>query len=106
IRRGTVLEGSVQLVLGASDVRVDSAVVFRGLENGLPGRTFTRVRLVPDQFVWMKESVDLRVYMWFPPRSNTIEMVVLRRKFTEHRQLVRALVDYQHGRNDNFGSVG
>jgi hypothetical protein len=43
---------------------------------------------------------DQRIYLWFPPRSHSYVLVVLRRAFTKASSdaLVRALLDFQSGR--------
>lgn len=93
-----VIEGTVQISLLKPDVRADDPEVRAGIDEGFGGAPFTRKRLVPDRIVWQKDLVDVRVYLWFPPRANAVELVVLRKKFAQHKQLVTALLDFQEGR--------
>ncbi|MHB8717559.1 MAG: hypothetical protein ACYDAC_01535 [Candidatus Dormibacteria bacterium] len=98
IKDGTYLQGSIQIWLLKSDVRVDDPAVLKGMDDGIGGQLFMRSHLVTDQVIWVKELIDQRVYMWFPPGANAIELVVLRNQFAPYEDLIRALVDYQHGR--------
>ena len=104
LRDADVVEGSIQLSLLKPDVRVTNTeddVVFKGMNLGIGGRRFSQVNdpnIAVDQVLWVKELTELRIYMWFPPQANTVELVILRKAYTGHRELVRALIDYQHGR--------
>ncbi len=94
---GTTVQGSIEIYLVKSDVRADDSAILAGLDGGLGGRVAQRVRLVPQQIVWLKEGIDQRVYYWNPPLANALEIVTLRKQFSVHRDFVTALVDYQQG---------
>jgi hypothetical protein len=80
------------------DVRVNDDAVWSGMDSGIGGGHFQRVRLAPDQLSWTKELTDVRVFMWFVPRSNAVELVVLRKSFKPYTALVTGLMNIQHGR--------
>ncbi len=104
VHEGDVIQGSVQISLLAPDVRADDPSVRAGLDDGIGGVAFTPVLITSDQLVWVKQEVNQRVYLWFPPRSNAIELVILRLQFKNSLSLVKGLVDYQHGRKPQGAS--
>jgi transglutaminase-like putative cysteine protease len=124
IHNGDVIEGSVQVSLLDPTVQRDSAELLSGLEQSLGGGTFVPMReRVPlfdgacacsgqfrdarvageplrfRQHIYVSVLPDQRIYLWFPPQSHTMAIVVLRGQFPRLSadELVLTLSDHQHG---------
>ena len=69
-----------------------------GIDTGLSGPAFVRFRQSPYERVWVKDLIDQRIYLWFPPRANAVELVIVRNSFLADKQLILALVDLQLGK--------
>ena len=116
VRHDDTIEGSVQLVLFKPKVSTDDMTdnmsdycvahpeecpgheVFKGVQRGFGSGRFQRVYLQGERVYEMQLS-DQRVYVWFPPRTESMTMVVLRQQFTTQSSdaFVKALLQYQHG---------
>jgi hypothetical protein len=117
VRHNDTIEGSVQLVVFKPKVSTEDMTdnmsdhcvsnpeecpgheVFKGVQRSFGSGRFQRV-YVQGERVYQMELSDQRVYVWFPPGTETMTMVVLRKQFTAPSSdaLVVALLQYQHGR--------
>ncbi|MHB8508153.1 MAG: transglutaminase-like domain-containing protein [Candidatus Dormibacteria bacterium] len=124
VRHDVVIEGSVQVSRLKPDVRAGDEDLLHGLEQNIGNGHFNPMEVprvlwdgdchcrggfhmvrVEDEAVYSHQHVyvmalpDQRVYLWFPPRANSMELVVLRRQFTvaSADALVLGLLDFQHG---------
>jgi hypothetical protein len=116
VRHDDTIEGSVQLVLfkpkvtteDMTDNMTDHCVsnpedcpgheVFKGVQRSFGSGRFQRVYLQGERVYEMQLS-DQRVYVWFPPGTESMTMAILRKQFTasSSEALVMALLQYQHG---------
>lgn len=117
VRSGTTIEGDVQVAVfkqstdttdltDAYDVRCTKKPktcsghqALLGMNQTLGESSFRRI-YVGDQRVYEKVLSDLRMYLWFPPKSQSYVLLVLRKAFTRRSSeaLLRAFVAYQQGR--------
>jgi hypothetical protein len=124
IHNGDIIEGSVQVSLLQNGVQRDSAELLSGMEQSIGGGTFVPMReRVPlfdgacacsgqfrdvrvadeplrfHQRLYVSVLPDQRIYLWFPPQSQTMAIVVLRGQFPQLSadELVLTLSDHQHG---------
>jgi hypothetical protein len=117
VRHNDTIEGSVQLVVFKPKVSTEDMTdnmsdhcvsnpeecpgheVFKGVQRSFGSGRFQRI-YIQNERVYQMELSDQRVYVWFPPRTETMTLVILRRQFTapSSNALVTALLDYQHGR--------
>jgi hypothetical protein len=116
VRHDDTIEGSVQLVLFKPKVSTEDMTdnmsdhcvanpeecpgheVFKGVQRSFGSGRFQRV-YVQGARVYEMQLSDQRVYVWFPPRTESMTMVILRQQFSKPSSdaLVVALLQYQHG---------
>jgi hypothetical protein len=97
IRHGDIVEGSLQVSLFQPDVRSDDARVLAGIEQTIAEGTFEE-RTVHNQKVNVMRLPDQNIYLWFPPRTNAMSLLVVRHQFRSGDTLMRAVIEYQQGR--------
>jgi hypothetical protein len=118
VRSGTTIEGDLQLAVfkpstdttdltDAYDVkcaktpkRCSGHQALLGMNGTLGDSVPFRRLYVGDQRVYVKVMSDLRMYLWFPPRTQSYVLLVPRKAFTPASSdaLLHALIDFQYGR--------
>lgn len=95
VRKGEVVEGSLQVSLLRKDLDGRDASVQAQVEKGLGGAfqdeqigyVTLRTRNLPEQ----------RLYLWFPPERNVMVLMVFRKKFADGPRVARAVLGYVRG---------
>jgi hypothetical protein len=118
VRHDDVVEGSVQIQLFKPDVDTsdiantsltDKCIVspetcpgheiFKGIQASLGAGHFHRL-YYDGHKAYEMFLPDLNFYLWFPPGTNTVVILALRRQFTDvaSMALLHGLLDYESGR--------
>ena len=97
IRHDAVVEGSLQVSLFKPDIQTTDPRVLQGIERTIGEGTFED-RTVHGQQVNVMRLPDQNIYLWFPPRSNAMSLLVIRHQFKSADTLMRAIIEYQQGR--------
>jgi hypothetical protein len=97
IRHDAIVEGSLQVSLFKPDVSPDDPRVLAGIERTIAETTFEE-RTVHNQKVNVMRLPDQNIYLWFPPRTNAMSLLVVRHQFRSGDTLMRAVIEYQQGR--------
>ena len=115
VRHDDIIEGSVQVALfkpkvDTSDLTdqmtnycIDNPLdctgheALEGLQRSLGSGQFVRVHIDKERVYKMQLS-DQQIDLWFPPGTQTMEMLILRKQFTAAASdaLLKALIDLQH----------
>ncbi len=116
VEHDDIIEGSVQISLFSPEVQTGDMVdnqtdfcvqnpdscpgheVFKGIQRSLGGGRFDRIYRDSERAYVMQLPAQ-RIYIWFPPRTDTVVMLILRKQFTAAASdgVFQGLVDYQHG---------
>ena len=98
IHNGDVIEGSIQVSRFKPGYSPSDPGVLAGVEDSLGH--FAEFRGAR-QRVWLDASADQRTYMWFPPKSDALALLILRGAFAPANSdaLARALIAYQEGKD-------
>lgn len=96
IHNGDIVEGSIQISRFKAGYLSSDPEVVQAIEQSIGSfASFHGARLS----VWLDRTPDQRIYLWFPPRSDSMALLVLRDSFTAANAdaVARALADYEAG---------
>lgn len=97
IRGEDAVQGSFQVALFKPDVDGADAEIQRGIERGLgaaDGFESARVGLIRLRTL---ELTEQRMFLWFPPDRNVMELWVMRKDFPDAEAVVRSMIAHQRG---------
>ena len=104
VRSGEAIQGSVQIALLKPDVDGRDWKVRRNIERGLgPSEGYRTIRYGTAR-VRAIELAEQRIFLWFPPDVNVMELFIMRKNFAEAEQVVLELIRYQ--RSAEVGQPG
>jgi hypothetical protein len=92
---GHITQGALQVALFKPEVDSQDPGIQRDVEKSIAG-TFTTYRFGTVR-VRLHESPQQRIFLWFPPDSNTMEVFVVRKQFADALRVVRAAIAQQRG---------
>jgi hypothetical protein len=95
IRKAASIQGSVQVSLLKPDVDGRDPDVQSSVERGLGSSEGFRTIHVGTVRLRAIELAEQRVYAWFPPELNVMELFIMRRGFEEAEQVVLAIIEFQ-----------
>jgi hypothetical protein len=99
IRRGSFIEGALQVSLFRPDVDAQDPAIQREVEHSI-APSFSTYRFGTIK-LRMHESPQQRIFLRFPPDSNTMEVFIMRKQFADGLRVVRAAMAYQRGLDPN-----
>jgi transglutaminase-like putative cysteine protease len=95
IRKGASIQGSVQISLLKPDVDGRSWKVQSSVERGLGSEEGFRTIHAGTVRLRTIDLSEQRIYAWFPPELNVMELFIMRKGFEEAEQVVLELIKYQ-----------
>lgn len=97
IRGDDTVQGSFQVALFKPDVDGSDRDVQEGIERGLGGGAgFRSVRIGIIRLRTL-ELTEQRLFLWFPPGRNAMELWVMRKGFGDAEAVVRSMIAHQRG---------
>ena len=97
IRGPDAIQGSFQVTRFKSDVDASDPDVQRGIERALGSADGFRSSRIGTIRLRTIELTEQRLYLWFPPDRNAMELWILRKNFAEGEDVVRAMIAHQRG---------
>jgi hypothetical protein len=97
VRDGDTVQGSIQVALFKPGVDNQDHRVQDGVQRGLGAAA--GFRLVHYGVIHLLEldTAEQRVFLWFPPERNVMELFVMRKKFVNAESVVTAVIAHQRG---------
>jgi transglutaminase-like putative cysteine protease len=95
VRKGPSIQGSVQISLLKPDVDGRAWQVRRSIERNIgPSEGFRTIRFGTVRLRAI-ELAEQRIFLWFPPDVNAMELFIMRKGFAEAEAVVLELIRYQ-----------
>lgn len=95
VRLESVVQASLQISVLKPKVDTSSTRDRDEIERSIGG-SFEDFRL-GIRHIRVRREDERTLYLWFPPASNTMELLVARKKFTDVERLLRGIIAYQLG---------
>jgi hypothetical protein len=95
IRGGDTIEGSLQIALFRRDVDTRLPSVRRGIEGDFGSPEAFRTEHFGTVKLRVLTRAEERIYLWFPPDRNVMELFVMRKKFADAERVVHGLITFQ-----------
>jgi hypothetical protein len=96
VRRDDAIEASLQIAAVRPGLVGRADEVRRGILSSLGGGRFEPIRLGEER-VYVLESVEQRMLLWFAPDGSYYELLVARKSFDDAVPLFEALLAFQRG---------
>ncbi|MFT5221728.1 MAG: hypothetical protein ACI867_000021 [Glaciecola sp.] len=96
VRRGDVIEASLQIAALRPGLQPREAEVREGILRALGGGRFVPIRLGQDR-VNVFDSVEQRLLLWFSPSGQYYQLMVARKSFEDANRLFEAVLAFQRG---------
>ena len=104
IRGGDAVQGSFQVALFKPDVDASRQDIQRAVERSLAnGFRTDRLGIIRLRTV---ELTEQRLYLWFPPGHNAMELWVMRKSFPDADGVVRSMIGVQRNFDPATGRTG
>ena len=96
VHEGPNVQGSLQIAAFKSGLRDRTREVREGVLDKIGAGQFRLTRLGTER-VFVRETREQRLYLWFPPSDRYYQLLVVRREFTRGDALFVNLLAYQRG---------
>lgn len=93
IHQGTIIQGSIQISLFKPNYDSQKPTVQTAIEDQI-GANYTPIRFGP-VLIQLTQTSTERIFIWFPPQRDVMEIFVARTQWAQALQFVRAAIAYQ-----------
>jgi hypothetical protein len=95
VRDGGTVQGSIQVAVLKADVNGRSRDVQEGVERGLGSAGGFRTVRFGTVRLRVLDTAEQRVFLWFPPDRNVMELFVMRKTFANADEFVLEVIRHQ-----------
>jgi hypothetical protein len=96
LRQDGEVRGALQVGVLKPRFDTDDIDVRRGVRANIETGQYRWFK-VTGQWVGVQELPELRLYLWFPPRSDVYEVLQLQPDVPAQKQLLESIISYQKG---------
>ena len=96
LREDGAVRGALQVGVLKPEFDTDDIDVRRGVRSFIENGRYRWFK-VEDQWVGVQTLPELRLYLWFPPRSDVYQVLQLQPDVPDQKQLLTEILTYQQG---------